>query len=73
MVILHIAVPTFYLTTLYMQDGAPVHVANSTLEYLDKQFGDLLLVLKSKRGIHWVPRSPELNAMDFWTWAYLKT
>ena len=54
----------------FQQDGATCHTANETMNLLRDNFGDRII---SRRGnIEWPPRSPDLNAPDFFLWGYLK-
>ena len=64
---------------VFMQDGAPIHVSNVAMGFLDKIFG-LENVMsrhnknyKGKLPKHaWPPRSPDLSPLDFSIWHTLK-
>ena len=57
--------------TIFQQDGAKPHTANSVMDYLDRIFGPNMLALKSRQGEPWAPTSPDMSACDFWLWGYL--
>ena len=59
-------------STIWQQDGAKPHTANSVMDYLDRVFGPNMLALKSRQGEPWAPTSPDMSACDFWLWGYLK-
>ncbi|GBN77327.1 hypothetical protein AVEN_215415-1 [Araneus ventricosus] len=58
-------------STIFMQDGAPLHIATPVKQLLNLHFGNDRIT-----GRHfptaWPPRSPYLNPCDFWLWGYLK-
>ncbi|GBM93967.1 hypothetical protein AVEN_106933-1 [Araneus ventricosus] len=58
-------------STIFMQDGAPPHIATSVKQLLNMHFGNDRII-----GRHfptaWPPRSTDLNSYDFWLWGYLK-
>jgi hypothetical protein len=56
-----------YQNYYFQQDGATPHKANRVQDYLKSKFGDFFID-KTK----WPPRSPDLNACDFFLWGYLK-
>ena len=58
---------------VWQQDGAPCHVTNRNMRYLDSQFGDRVISRKFIRGREWPPRSPDLNPCDFCLWGLLKS
>ena len=58
---------------VWTQDGAPCHVTNANMRYLDSQFGDRVVSRKFIRGHDWPARSPDLNPCDFFLWGYLKS
>ncbi|GFS81720.1 uncharacterized protein TNCV_2706671 [Trichonephila clavipes] len=57
--------------TVFIQDGAPTHIAHRVKQVLRCHFGDDTII-----SLHfsaaWPPRSSELNACDFYLWRYLK-
>ena len=53
---------------VWPQDGAPCHVTNQNMMYLDRQFEDRVV----SRGRDWPARSPDLNPLDFFLWGFLK-
>ena len=56
---------------IFMQDGAPPHIAKPVKQLLKTHFGDDRIISRHfPRG--WPPRSPDLNPCDFWLWGYLK-
>ena len=54
----------------FQQDGATLHTANITLEWLDQRFPDRLI--SRRRDSEWPPHSPDLNLLDFYLWGLLK-
>ncbi|GFU03451.1 uncharacterized protein TNCV_797501 [Trichonephila clavipes] len=58
--------------TIFMQDGAPPHIARRVKDLLRKSFGDDRVL---SRHFHhaWPPRSPDLSPCDYWLWGYLKS
>lgn len=58
-------------TTVFMQDGAPPHIAKEVKKLLRDTFGADRLI---SRGFDnaWPPRSPDLNPCDFYLWGHLK-
>ena len=58
--------------TVWQQDGAKPHTANSVMDYLDRVFGPNMLALRSRQGEPWAPTSPDMSVCDFWLWGYLK-
>jgi hypothetical protein len=54
----------------FMQDGAPAHRANQTLNLLRDVFGDNLISLGAE--VEWPPRSPDLTPCDYFLWGFLK-
>jgi hypothetical protein len=52
----------------FQQDGATPHTATATQTWLRGKFGPKFIDKHS-----WPPRSPDLNACDFYLWGYLKT
>ena len=61
----------YELSTLwFQQDGATAHTAASSLRFLQGKFPSRVI---SKQGsVNWPPRSPDLSALDFFLWGYLK-
>ncbi|KMQ82897.1 transposable element tc3 transposase [Lasius niger] len=58
--------------TIFMQDGAPPHIATSVKQLLRAQFG-VDRIISRHFPTTWPPRSPDLNPCDFWLWGYLKS
>lgn len=56
---------------VWMQDGAPPHIARSVKRLLDQHFGDR--IISRYYPFPWPARSPDLTPMDFWFWGYLKS
>lgn len=57
--------------TWYQQDGARPHTSNMSMEVLREMFPGRLL---SQRGDQsWPARSPDLSALDFFLWGYVKS
>ena len=52
---------------MFKQDGARVHTAKTTLEYLDKN------VLEYIQPSSCSPNGPELNPVDYFTWSKLES
>ena len=57
----------------WQQDGAPCHVTQQNMQYLDSQFQNRIISRNSINGIDWPARSPDLNPCDFFLWGYLKS
>ncbi|GFS83262.1 uncharacterized protein TNCV_600121 [Trichonephila clavipes] len=57
---------------IFMQDGAPPHIARRVKDLLRRSFGDDRVL---SRHFHhaWPPRSPDLSPCDYWLWGYLKS
>jgi len=57
-------------TTIFQQDVAPLHFANTTTEYLDLKYPNRWM----GRGgpIPWPPRSPDLTPCDYFLWGHVK-
>lgn len=55
----------------FMQDGAPPHTANITMNWLRDHFGRRVISKKSEHP--WAPHSPDLNPLDFYLWGHLKS
>ena len=52
---------------IFMQDGAPPHIANSV-----KQHFRHARITSCHFRTTWLPRSTDLNLREFWLWSYLK-
>lgn len=59
-------------STIFMQDGAPPHIAKRVKDLLRSSFGDDR-VLSRYFPQAWPPRSPDLTPCDYWLWGYLKS
>ena len=55
---------------IFQQDGAPPHTSRMAMDWLKNRFPDRLI--SSKSNFIWPPRSPDLNPLDFFFWAYMK-
>lgn len=55
---------------IFMQDGAPPHIAKPVKEFLLSNFGEKVISRHFPRP--WPPRSPDLNPCDYFLWGYLK-
>ena len=54
----------------FQQDGATPHTARETMDVLKEMFPHRII---SRFGdVPWPPRSPDLSALDFFLWGYLK-
>ena len=62
--------PELHKRMWFQQDGAPVHTANASLDWLKVQFKKR--VVSRKTTIGWPPDSPDLSPPDFFLWGYLK-
>ncbi|GBN24600.1 hypothetical protein AVEN_221997-1 [Araneus ventricosus] len=57
--------------TVFMQDGALLHIVRAVQALLHAHFGDDQVFSRSfPTGLP--PRSPDLNHCDFWLWGFLK-
>ncbi|KFM72141.1 Transposable element Tcb1 transposase, partial [Stegodyphus mimosarum] len=56
---------------VWMQDNAPPYVATCVRQVLQLRFGDR--VVSRNFAVSWLPRSPDLIAMDYWPWDRLKS
>lgn len=56
---------------IFMQDGAPPHIANPVKQLLKRHFGNARIISR-RFPTAWPSRSPDLNPCDFWLWGYLK-
>ncbi|GBO46894.1 hypothetical protein AVEN_186267-1 [Araneus ventricosus] len=52
---------------IFMQDGAPPHIAGTVKQLLNLHFGNDRIISRHFL-IAWPPRSPDLNPCDFWLW-----
>jgi hypothetical protein len=59
------------LNVIWMQDGAPPHVTNDVMDFLEERFGNQIISRRSEHA--WPPRSPDLTPCDFFLWGYLKS
>ncbi|GBN00627.1 hypothetical protein AVEN_199877-1 [Araneus ventricosus] len=57
--------------TIFMQGGAPPHIATAVKQLLNLHFGNDRIISRHFPTA-WPPRSPDLNPCDFWLWGYLK-
>ncbi|GBL95165.1 hypothetical protein AVEN_110553-1 [Araneus ventricosus] len=57
-------------STIFMQDGAPLHITTPLKQLLNLHFGNDRII-RHHFQIAWPPRSPDLNPYDFWLWGYL--
>ena len=57
--------------TIFMQDGAPPHYANSVRNWLIETFSEDRVISRGCK-ITWPARSPDINPLDFWFWGTLK-
>ncbi|GBM36093.1 hypothetical protein AVEN_179092-1 [Araneus ventricosus] len=58
-------------STIFIQDGAPPHIATPVKQLLNLHFGNDRII-SHHFPTAWPPRSPDLNPCDFWLWGYLK-
>ncbi|GBN71924.1 hypothetical protein AVEN_250459-1 [Araneus ventricosus] len=58
-------------STIFMQDGAPPHIATAVKQLLNLHFGNDRIISRHFPTA-WPPRSPDLNPCNFWLWGYLK-
>jgi len=55
----------------FQQDGAPAHYELNVRQYLDQIFQNRWI---GRRGsVDWPARSPDLTALDFFLWGYIKS
>ena len=54
----------------FQLDGAPPHIANDVLHFLQATFGER--PISRNCDFFWPPYSPDLNPCDFFLWGYLK-
>ena len=53
----------------FQQDGTTCHTANETMDVLQVMFGNNI---SRRAALTWLPRSPDLNVLDYYLWGYLK-
>ncbi|GBM36494.1 hypothetical protein AVEN_249684-1 [Araneus ventricosus] len=58
-------------STIFMQDGAPTHIATPVKQLLNLNFGNDRIISRHFPTA-WPPRSPDLNPCVFWLRGYLK-
>ncbi|GBM23639.1 hypothetical protein AVEN_117389-1 [Araneus ventricosus] len=58
-------------STIFMQDGAPPHIATPLKQLLNLHFRNDRIISRHFPTT-WPPRSLDLNPCDFWLWGYLK-
>lgn len=56
---------------VWQQDGAAIHTAAKTIDYLKSVFGDRLIAKGA--AFEWPACSPDLNTLDYWFWSYMKS
>ncbi|GBM16818.1 hypothetical protein AVEN_9401-2-1, partial [Araneus ventricosus] len=54
----------------FQHDGAPSHKVSSVQQYIRDTFQQQ--VIGNGGCVEWPPRSPGLNALDFFLWGYIK-
>ena len=54
----------------FQQDGATWHAPNETMDVLQGMFSTN--IISRRAALTWPPRSPDLNAPDYYLWGYLK-
>lgn len=57
--------------TWFQQDGATAHTSRASMGELREMFG--ARVISHRGDVQWPPRSPDLNACDYFLWGYLKS
>jgi inhibitor of nuclear factor kappa-B kinase subunit alpha len=58
-------------TTIFMQDGAPSHIAKDVKQFLLQTFGESRVI--SRHFPHfWPAYSPDVNPLDFFFWGYVR-
>ena len=57
----------------YMQDGAPPHSTRECLRWMHEHFPNRWIGRGAEAPIHWPPRSPDLNPLDFTVWGQIKS
>lgn len=58
-------------TTVFMQEGAPPHIAIPAKQLLRETYGEDRFISRNFKH-SWPSRYPDLNRYDFWLWGYLK-
>lgn len=56
----------------FMHDGAPPHFTRVCREWLHENFPERWIGRGADAPIHWPPRSPDLNPLDYVVWSYAK-
>ncbi|KAJ8955255.1 hypothetical protein NQ318_000281 [Aromia moschata] len=54
----------------YLHDGAPAHFSHQVRRHLNRVFRGRWIGRGNDAPINWPSRSPDLNAADFYLWAY---
>ena len=54
----------------FQQDADTPHTSKDVLAWLKQKFGQRLISWKTENI--WPPHSPDLSALDFFLWSYLK-
>jgi len=54
----------------YQHDGAPPHFGQIVRQYLNHKFPNRWIGRGGEKN--WLPRSPDLNPLDYHTWVYMK-
>lgn len=54
----------------FQHDGAPAHRSNETKHWLNSNFARWIGIGGT---MHWPPRSPDLNPLDFFQWGYTRS
>ena len=67
-----LSLPCCYFSLTWQQDGAPCHVTNANIQYLEQQFGGRVVSRRTVLGMDWPARSPDLNPCDYFLWGYAK-
>ncbi|KAJ4437439.1 hypothetical protein ANN_17583 [Periplaneta americana] len=57
--------------TWFQQDGATAHTSRASMGGLREMFGARVILHRVE--VQWPPRSPDLNACDYFLWGYLKS
>ncbi|XP_023312720.1 uncharacterized protein LOC111692828 [Anoplophora glabripennis] len=56
----------------FMHDGAPPHFSLQVRRWLNEHFPNRWIGRGADAPIHWPPRSPDLNPLDFVVWSLVK-
>ena len=57
--------------TIFMQDGAPPHIATEVKKYLSATFTEKIVISRHFNQ-QWPPYSPDLNPLDYFLGGYLR-